>query len=175
MQVRPATPADVERARECHRAAVRAFGPAAYDERQVEAWLGPEDAEADYPVDDPDHRFVVCVAEQREATDEASGDDRPASRETAGFGDLVVSEREVTAVYVHPDHAGHGVGSALLAHLEGRAREAGLAELTLESSLNAVGFYERAGYERVRDDRHEMATGVELPVVVMRKPLTENA
>lgn len=156
MQVRPATPDDVERIARCHTAATRAFGPEVYDEEQVAAWVGPEDADPDYPVDDPEHRLVVA---------ERAG-------EVAGFGDLVVPDREVTAVYVHPEHAETGVGTAVLAHLEGRAREAGLEELRLLSSLNAVGFYEQAGYERQRETTHETSVGVDLSVVEMRKVLS---
>lgn len=159
MQVRPATSDDLEAIAECHTAAIRTFGPQVYDEEQVEAWVGPEDADPDYPVDSVDHRLVVA---------ERAGD-------VAGFGDLVVPDREVTAVYVHPEHVGEGVGTALLAHLEGRAREAGLEELQLLSSLNAVGFYERAGYERRRETTHETSVGVDLQVVAMRKGLSGNS
>lgn len=155
MQVRPVTPGDVERIHACHSAAIRTLGADAHDERPVRAWVGNEDPPPDYPVDDPDHRFVVAWRDG----------------EVAGVGDLGMSERELTAVYVHPDHAGEGVATALLAHPEGRAVEAGLEELHLSASLNAVGFYERTGYERAEETTHETEVGVELPVVKMRKSL----
>lgn len=62
------------------------------------------------------------------------------------------------------------VGSALLAEIEGYARGSGLGSLELSASMNAVGFYERAGYERVREARHDTG-GVDLDVVVFRKTL----
>jgi putative acetyltransferase len=155
MLVRPARTADFDTVREVHQRAVRALGADAYSDRQVEAWAdwsGVDDLDG---VDDEDAHVVV--AERR--------------GEPAGFGHLGAAAGEVNAVYVHPDHAREGVGAALLAHLEGYARSAGLSELTLSASLNAVVFYDRAGYERVGPDTHETAGGVELECIRMRKRL----
>lgn len=152
MRVRPVRPDDFEAVREVHQRAVRAEGPRAYDADQVAAW-------ADWSgVDELDTDDGHAVLADRDG-------------EPAGFGRLAVDDGEVVAVYVHPDHAGEGVGTALLAHLEGYARGAGLAELRLWSSLNAVGFYERAGYERVGRDSHETTGGVDLATVECRKRL----
>lgn len=85
----------------------------------------------DYETDDDDH-FTVAVRDDADV----------------GFSHIVPDVGELHAVYVHPDHARSGVGSALLAELEGYARGYGLTKLTLQSSLNAVGFYERAGYNQ---------------------------
>lgn len=91
----------------------------------------------------------------------------------AGYGrlDPAEDEAEVTATYVHPDHDRAGVGSALLASLEGYARGSGAEACTLWASRNAVPFYERMGYERVDEVAHEVADGVELTIVELRKPL----
>lgn len=135
--VRPATPGDRSRIRECHVAAIRARGPEAYDDRQVAAWADKGDPVDDYPVEDDGHYLVV--AERSDADSE---------REVVGYGHLVPTEAEVRAVYVHPDACGRGVGTAVLDALESRARDLRLDDLTLWASLNAVGFYEQAGYER---------------------------
>jgi putative acetyltransferase len=181
MQVRPATRADVEAVYDLHVASIRAFGPSAYDEQQVTAWAETEFQGIDdhYPVAEPGHQFVVATR----------------AGELAGFGHLAVEEREIQAVYVHPDHARAGVGSALLAHLEGAAYGLDLPELELTASLNAVPFYREAGYERVAETVHHTsapppggadsragseatreASGggieAELDVVVMRKELS---
>lgn len=131
---------------------MEAFGPDAYDAAQVARWAKRgERSPGDYDVTAAAEQFTVCVRDS----------------EVAGFGHLVVGEREIRAVYVHPGHARRGVGSALLAGLEGYARGLELPALELQSSLNAVEFYERAGYERVADG--ESPGG--LPVVEMRKSL----
>jgi putative acetyltransferase len=179
MQVRPATRADVEAVYDLHVASIRAFGPESYDERQVTAWAETEFRGPDehYPVGDPGHHFVVARVDRPQAGPQnraASETNRELAGALAGFGHLAVDAREVQAVYVHPEHAQVGVGSALLAHLEGVAYGLDLSELDLTASLNAVPFYEAAGYERVREDVHETSGGgveAELDVVVMRKVL----
>ena len=159
MQVRRATPNDALATFALHVASVRAFGPEGYAPDQVRAWARKDHGPEGYPIADDAHHFVVA---------ERGG-------EVAGFGDLVPgsddvdADGEVRAVYVHPAHAGRGVGSALLAALEGYARGSGLGSLELSASMNAVGFYERAGYERVGEARHDTG-GVDFDVV-FRKTL----
>ena len=103
----------------------------------------------------------------------------------AGFGDVTgvdpddydVAEEcaaatgEVRAVYVHPDFARRGVGSALLAELERRARDRGFETLVLTASLNAVPFYEHRGYEAVTTVTYEFGGDVPGDAVVMRRSL----
>lgn len=152
MYVRPATGEDRALLPALHTAAVEAFGPDGYDAEQVRKWAKADDRSPDdYEVDSADEHFTVAVRDG----------------EVAGFGHVVPDVDEVHAVYVHPDHAGRGVGSTLLAELEGYARGRGCSTLALQSSLNAVGFYERTGYERVGDG--ESPGG--LAVVEMRKEL----
>jgi putative acetyltransferase len=197
--VREAVPGDAEAVMAAHVAAIEQLGPGAYDDGQVAAWAERPDGAEPYREQaraDDDEVFVVAEreaprdSETREAPRDSETREAPRDSESraepddvAGFGHLVppgereeghpAGEGEVRAVYVHGDHAREGVGSALLAHLEDRARERGLAALVLWSSLNAVRFYERHGYERVRETTHETTGGVELGVVVMRKALAD--
>lgn len=166
MTVRTAGLADVDAMNACHVASIRTFGPATYDAAQVNAWAETDDGEPrEYPVEDPDQRVVV-----------AERDD-----DLAGFGhchpdpapeDPAHDAGEVLAVYVHPDHARVGVGTALLADLEAHAREAGCPALELTASLPAVPFYEHHGYREVDRVYHYTDT-VEggLECVRMRKEL----
>jgi len=71
-----------------------------------------------------------------------------------GFGNLNQATAEIEAMYVDPDHVGRGVGIEILQTLEGLAAEVGLTSLRLSASLNAVGFYERAGYKSERQERY---------------------
>jgi putative acetyltransferase len=160
MQVRPATPGDALAVFALHVASIRALGPDGYAPDQVRAWARKDHGPEAYPIEDDDHHLVVA---EREG-------------EVAGFGDLVPdsedvdAEADVRAVYVHPRHAGRGVGAAILAGLEGYARGAGVESVGITASMNAVGFYERAGYERVREDSYDTG-GTELDVIVLRKEL----
>jgi putative acetyltransferase len=140
----------------------------AYDDEQVAAWARGLDPEG-YPIETAD-RFVVAEAQGA----------------VVGFGELAVDpgeylaapvDAEVRAVYVRPEVAREGVGSALLADLEAAARERGAETLGLWASLNAVPFYESQGYARVGERTHEFsgaderAPGIEARVVEMRREL----
>lgn len=156
--VRPAAPADAPEILALHVASIRAFGPEAYDETQVAAWADKDGGPDRYPIGDDGHYLVVA---ERDGS-------------VAGYGHLVPSDHEVRAVYVRPEHAGEGVGSAILDRLEARARERDADEVTLWASLNAVGFYERRGYDSVRETAVEKeydGRPVTLSVVRMRKSL----
>lgn len=71
-----------------------------------------------------------------------------------GFGNLNQDSGEIEAVYVAPEYIGRGVGREILQTLESVARDLGLTILRLSSSLNAVHFYENAGYRRQKQKRY---------------------
>jgi putative acetyltransferase len=160
MQVRPARPADARDVLDLHVVSIRAFAPDAYGEAQVEAWATFPDTAPSYPIGEPGEYYVVA---------ERDG-------EVVGFGHLKEeadeydTEAAIQAVFVHPGSARQRVGSAVLAHLEGFARGRGFEELSSLSSLNAVGFFETAGWERV-EERVYRGRGPELTMVVMRRDL----
>lgn len=57
----------------------------------------------------------------------------------------------VRSVFVLPERQGHGVGKALMAHVEGVARAAGVQRLRVPASLTAVPFYTALGYAVIRE------------------------
>ena len=70
----------------------------------------------------------------------------------------------VRAVFVTPKAQGRGIGRGLMGEVDRAARAAGVATLTLQSSLTAVGFYVQLGFRAVREHRH----GQERTVVMER-------
>ena len=152
MEVRDATPEDAPAIRRVHEASIRGLGPDAYDDRQVEAWAAGC-ATADYTASIADSETECVVA--------------TAAGSVVGFGTLshdadeypIVVDAEITAVYVSPAVARQGVGTALRAELEERARAAGAERLVLTASRNAVPFYRRHGYARHRSIEHEFSAG----------------
>lgn len=66
-----------------------------------------------------------------------------------GFGSLK-DNKEIDLLYVHPYHAGEGVGTALLNALEKIAGARGAQNLRVDASDAAVLFFERHGYVPVQ-------------------------
>ena len=82
-----------------------------------------------------------------------------------GFGEGVPGE--IVAVFVDPVFAKRGIGSALLAHTLHLAQR-NHGTVRLESTLNAVSFYERFGFSQV--ERSVVRRNrVEIPIVVMQR------
>ena len=89
-----------------------------------------------------------------------------------GFGNLNQDSGEIEAVYVTPEYVGRGVGMEILQALESVARDLGLPILRLSSSLNAVHFYENAGYRRQKQKRY-LLPGEMVACLPMVKELSE--
>jgi putative acetyltransferase len=169
MRIREARAAEAEAIRCVHRESIEGLGPAGYSSEQVAAWArGTESADYAATIESDDGGFVVA---------ERDGD-------LLGFGSLsydipeeyeASADTEVTGVYVHPSATREGVGTELLVALERAAKNRGVGTLGLSASHNALRFYERHGYERVRTYEHEFSsdesTGVTGAIVEMKKAL----
>lgn len=88
-----------------------------------------------------------------------------------GYAMLDLHKHEVDAVFVDPARAGLGIGKRLLAVLEHLARERGIARLHLSASLNAVPFYQAAGFMALREEAYAHPSGISLDSMVMEKVL----
>jgi GNAT superfamily N-acetyltransferase len=88
-----------------------------------------------------------------------------------GYAILNLDSGEVDAVFVEPDQQGRGIALHLLAALEAMATERGVARLFLSASLNAVPFYERAGFIALREELYPHRSGIDLRSVFMEKRL----
>lgn len=87
-----------------------------------------------------------------------------------GYGRLAEPDKgrfKISQMAVHPDYQRKGIGKALLAALLGRADHAGAVEVTLNARVDAVAFYERAGFTRSGDTFLSRTTGV--PHVLMQR------
>lgn len=162
-EIREATAADAPALCDVHVASITGLGPEAYDDRQVEAWARGREP-GDYPIETDETHVLVAEREDR----------------VVGFGWLKPAaddyvehdvDAEITAVYVHPNVAGEGIGSGIYERLEARARDAGATSLGLWASRNAVAFYEAHGFEGVTV--HEIAFDDEITgtVLEMRQSL----
>ncbi len=88
-----------------------------------------------------------------------------------GFGNLENELSTIGLLYVHKDHQGQGVATALLKKLEKNLIENGVKAATVEVSITARPFFERRGYRLVRENR-KMLNGREFLDFIMEKGLT---
>lgn len=142
--VRPATPADAPGIARVHDTALRTQGGDRYSEAELDA-MAPSDRDfesVDGEILAREERYVVV------AVTEADGNEGESGR-VVGVGGVHLEDGRLLGVFVHPDRVGEGIGRALFEDIQARARAAGLDGLTIHSALNAVGFYEAVGFERV--------------------------
>lgn len=180
--IRPAQPEDAHAVERVHEAAIRAFGPDAYDDVQVAAWAagGVDEtgavggADQETVAERDDGRYVVAEVDGAVAGFGCLRPDAIPDAPADRLLELVDRDvAEVTAVYVHPDHARTGLGTAILDALERRARDGGATVVGLLAAKNAVGFYEHNGYESFGTRQLEPAEGVTLAGIWMERRLTE--
>ena len=98
------------------------------------------------------------------------GGDQFSDRDTAML-DSTTDPAKIRAFFVHPDHARKGVARAILSVCEREAKAHGFAALELLSTLPGIKFYEANGYSATGNFALELADGVKLPFVPMRKQL----
>jgi putative acetyltransferase len=145
--IRQASPLDAPRIHELHLASVRALCARSYAPAILEGWLANRSPDG----------YLRGIASGALFVAEADG-------EIVGFCEGVV--REVRAVFVDPRWVGRGVGSALLAQALTIAGAGASRPVRLESTLNAVTFYERHGFRQISQGTVRR-NQLEIPIVVM--------
>jgi len=88
-----------------------------------------------------------------------------------GYAVLDRASGEVDALFVAPDRQRRGIARRLLAGLEALAAERNISRLFVTASLNAVPFYQRAGFLHVRDELYRHRGGFFMASVYMEKRL----
>lgn len=88
-----------------------------------------------------------------------------------GYAILDLDRGEIDAVFVDPGRQRGGIAVRLLAALDTMAIDRGIDRLFLSASLNAVPFYQRAGFSALREEIYPHRSGVELRSVFMEKLL----
>lgn len=88
-----------------------------------------------------------------------------------GYGFFNLRDRELRALYVLPQFTCKGVGKLIMARLEDMALKKNIKKLTLQSTINAVGFYQKLGYQIIKTDRHPINEEVFISCVLMERIL----
>jgi putative acetyltransferase len=160
--IRPGRPDDALPILETHRSAVRRNAAGAYSVAIIDEWapaiIVPERVEA----------FAHWIERGEELIVVATN---PVGK-VIGFGSIVPDKSELRAVYVDPQYGRQGVGRALVGRLEELAREAGLIELRMDASINAVPFYKANGFVALARGEHVFSSGARMACVRMRKAVS---
>lgn len=131
--LRPFLPGDTPMLRELFAQSIEELTADDYDEDQRIAWISAaEDATA----------FARRLGAMLTLVVQRDG-------EYLGFASLK-DNKTIDMLYVHPYHAGEGVGTALVEALEKIAGARGTDKIETEASDTAVPFFERLGYEAVQ-------------------------
>lgn len=154
IRIRRARPEDVEAVHAIHTAAIRTGAAEHYSPEVLQAWI-----DAFNPASFPRNirRLAFFLAELPD-------------QGIAGFLVLNLKARELDSLYVAPGAGGSGLGSYLLGFGEEWARRAGIEELWLDASVNAVPFYAKYGWQEV-GWHNRIRKGVEIRVMRMDKRL----
>ncbi|HKN81804.1 MAG TPA: GNAT family N-acetyltransferase [Pyrinomonadaceae bacterium] len=101
------------------------------------------------------------------------GGDQYATRDT-GYLDPESEAAKIRAFFIHPDHTRKGIARAILARCEEEARAHGFHSLELMATLPGVEFYKSCGFSPQGDFNLDLADGIKLELVPMRKELQKD-
>jgi ribosomal protein S18 acetylase RimI-like enzyme/limonene-1,2-epoxide hydrolase len=90
----------------------------------------------------------------------------------SGFCMFSNADGAINALYVLPERTGNGIGRLLLKRAEGVIAESGFTQINVNSSNNALGFYESVGYDVVGMTTQQLADGTRMDCHAMVKKLT---
>lgn len=93
------------------------------------------------------------------------------SEKTPGSGAVIAGMAHIRHFAVAPEAAGKGVGKRLFTRCRDDAAAAGFRRFQVYSSLNAVPFYEKLGFVRVRDIDVPIADDVVFPSVILERDI----
>ena len=161
VSVRPLRDGEIRLYLEIHERAVRGLAGSHYSRDDIEGWVVPA-------TDDNLRRLALNPDREIRLIAELDG-------EPVGMGALVLQQSELRAVYVSPEGARRGCGTALVREIERIAGDNGVARLTLHASLNAERFYAGLGYETLDRTTVELPNDQRMAVVRMGKDLEEPA
>lgn len=158
MIIRTAEINDIEKIAIVHRVSIEILCFDCYSEREIAGWL---DIISPSIYKNAINNKVMIVAER--------------GNKIIGLGILDLENKEIGAIYIHPEVKGMGVGKRLLLELEARASKNNIDHLTLCSTVNALGFYQHHDYLDEEKTFHELPNGVKLNCIRMHKKLDKQS
>lgn len=129
--IRKAKTDDAKVIAELHKKVVREVNAKFYSSEAIREWLGNISEEnVRYQFQNSD--WIVAKESGR----------------LVGFGQYSVVDGEIYQINVDPDFLKQGIGRRLYDMMEDKFKNVGKEKISLNATLNAVGFYERLGFTR---------------------------
>ena len=160
IKIRRAVPEDLNELRELYCNTVTHINSKDYDENQITAWLKPW-RDANYVPGERGGAFAEKLTSQHFFI--AMIDDV-----IAGFGS-VDDTGYLDFMYVSKDHQRMGVAKRLLDEIEDISRETGVTELNSIVSKTARGFFEKHGFNVIRQDTVEIRGATFVDNIMVKK------
>ncbi|MBN8569049.1 MAG: GNAT family N-acetyltransferase [Ignavibacteria bacterium] len=159
IKIRRAVPQDLKELRQLYIDTVTNINSKDYDENQIRAWIKPW-FEPDTTTRDGrtfadkivEQYFIVAVIDNTIAG--------LASLEDNGYLDFM---------YVHKDFQRHGAAKKLLNELENYANEKNIKEVNAIVSKTALGFFEKHGWIKIREDVVEIRGATFVDNIMIKK------
>ena len=77
---------------------------------------------------------------------------------------------ELWGLYIHKDYIGQGLGTQLLQTAEESMRQSGCKNIRIKSTISAMAFYQKNGYQVLKQDWHTIANH-KLKIFLMSKSI----
>ena len=87
------------------------------------------------------------------------------------FGSINLEQQTLVSLFVYPEQSGKGIGQSMLEFLVSRVISMNISVLKIDSSLNAVNFYQRHGFVEVGRSIYKTKNGVDMESVQMERNL----
>ena len=155
MSIRKATKEDIEPFKKVIKASVLVMCADYYSQEQLEALLGQFPASEVYEKWINDRLLLVA---------EENGN-------IVGFAQYSPNISLIEAIHVDPLSTKQGIGRKLVKAIEEAALDFDKKKISLESSINAIKFYEKCGYGQIKSSKYKCKNDVELDVVTFEKEL----
>ncbi len=91
------------------------------------------------------------------------------ARAIVGTGVIDCRTGHIDGVFVSPELMGQGIGKAMMRYLQEIAARFGLENMSLDSTLNAAGFYRKCCFTGERISQYHSPRGISLAYIPMVK------
>jgi GNAT superfamily N-acetyltransferase len=156
VQLREIKQSDGDAIIEVHQKSIRGLCKNIYSKNQIAIWTNLLTREMfDAGIADKNNIGIVAIEDNK----------------LIGYGFMNIADREIKGMYIIPEFTRQGIGRMILSKLEEHAISKGINTIKLNSTLNAVSFYEKCGFINIRDEFQVLTEDCQIECIHMIKEL----